>query len=272
MQIHQYYILFLSIFFWSLELPACSCSGYSVDLPLVGKAERVKIPGHEDEAAGKNNIFFLGRVIKIDQLIVEHENKTVYHYQVIDKYGSKINDTLRIFTNAHADACGWADVLDGLSFITAYRRKNQYHTLRTHCIQSVSNTFHPKRFKQWLLFLESIHSGKDGRYEITQAERFRFSEYDSIGFVPAATYTIIDGKLSGEYLIYNRKQDTVEMGNYRSGQKVGVWLMPRTYLSDNFEYVVKEKTQVYFDKNKITRVYIDRKIDYSISDILREDR
>lgn len=244
-------------------LYACSCSGYTIDVPLIGEMERIELE-NSDSDINKNwrDIFFNGKLIKSDMIQIEGDDQIRHTYYVLNSYNSKISDTIQIYTNPTTDMCGFNEVVGGRSFITGLYKDGRYYTYRTDCVKSVSEYYHKERYGQWKKILDAISEGRNGSHKILQPSRFRYSKYDTIEMVPAVEFGIQEGRLHGDYTLYDRRGNIVEKGKYNLGEKMGVWQVPSKFISQDFRAIIQELAKVFYEEGHIQRIVIEREYDY----------
>lgn len=248
------YIFLLFLLLCSVPGFACSCSQSAVELPTP------EIPGNiksivSQSYAGERKYVFHGRVVGLREVEDQGYPKVEYTYEVIQNFGEPLDSIVRVLTNNSSDACGYYDQSGGESIVTVWQARGDFHTAREDCSKNVSRKRNPVKFERWLSYLQHFNGDQDGKYVVYQTGYTLFDRIEKEGDANkiAVIFSIRNGRLHGPFSLYDREGKLVVKGRYKAGDKNGVWQIPVTGLTDDYDQRYNGAIRLRFRKGKVTR-------------------
>jgi hypothetical protein len=218
-------ILFSSVAF------ACSCGSFLIDLPI---KEMGWTQTQTTGISSISDIIFSG--ILLDTNVVEEtyldsqskeykEKRLELIFKLKRSYKGYKSDTIRIRTNVSSDACGFIAKINTECLIFGSKSQDgYYYTYRSDCCKSISKEKDKKRYNKYIKFLESLTNMIDGEYVFFQPRPYwNGGSRTGEATMEAIRYNIKKGKLEGTWQVKDRRGRVLEKGEYKNGQKIGVW-------------------------------------------------
>ncbi len=231
----------------------CTCGDYLLDLPI---KEMGWTENESDHISSPSDLIFTGSLV--DYYPVQEQamhglnqesstQKMELVFKLIKSYKGEKADTIRVRTNIGSDMCGFYAPKGSDCIIFAARAKNGYYfTGRSDCFKSISKVEDEKRYTKYVGFLESILGMRDCQYNFKQSKSYWNGGWpnhaDTLDLI---SYGIKGGKFHGTWKITDRKGRVLESGEYRNGQKVGVWKIFTYTEGDNYGFTQKSERLKY---------------------------
>lgn len=210
---------------------ACSCGTTLIDLPI---KEMGWTQTETQGISSISDIIFIG--VLLDARKVEETRQDFLYYEskeskyeltfkLIKSYKGDKRDTIKIRTNNGSDACGFGAKKNTECLIFGSRgQSGYYYTYRSDCCKSISKEEDEKRYNKYIQFLESLTNMIDGEYVFYQSRAYWRGGYTDVAdTLEAIRYKIKNGKLEGTWQIKDREGRVLEKGEYKNGEKSGIW-------------------------------------------------
>lgn len=236
---------------------SCSCSESLLDLPI---KEMGWTQSKSTGISSLNNIIFTGKLISIipieEESLISFHKKSISHknelvFKIIKSYKGNSPDTISIRTNRGSDACGFDAKINTDCLIFANQKDNGcYYTYRSDCCKSIAKEKDEKRYNKYITFLESILNMKDGVYNFKQSRGYWDGGSQNLrDTLDLINFKIKNGKFEGEWKITDRKGRVLEIGNYKNGNKIGLWKIVSIYPS-NYDGTSTETELIRYKNNQ----------------------
>lgn len=210
---------------------ACSCSNILIDLPL---KEMGWTQTETKGISSVSDIVFTGVLLDIREIQEVYQSELYYEsnekkyeliFKLIHSYKGDSNDTIKVRTNISSSACGFWAPLNTECLIFGLRGNNGfYYTFRSDCCKSISKAADKKRYNKYIKFLESLTKMIDGEYVFFQSIAYWQLGYrDTVDTMEVLRYKIKNGVLDGLWQVKDRKGRILEKGEYKNGEKYGIW-------------------------------------------------
>lgn len=206
------------------------------------------------------DLIFNGRLISIKKERKDNILKAILTFKVIRYYNGTSKDTIKIWTNHNADACGFQIKINTNAFIFARKgTDNNYSTWRSDCCLSTSEQDEKQRYDDFITFFDSIIDRIDGDYVFHQTySKYFFSQ--NIPLPEILKFSIKNGQFHGEWKIVNKSKVVLEQGYFKNGKRHGKWTttaQKSSSLSDGSEEL--SSNEIIFENGKViyAKVIID---------------
>lgn len=222
--IKKYLFLFFALTF-SLNTYCCSCRETRIDFPLKAinySLDSSNITSHEID------IIFEGILIDSKLIPDKDQQDLILNFEVTDVFKGECRDTITIYTNRDMSGCGFEGAIGKYVILSAELNDNgDFIAFRSDCWYGVSSHMEPKRYNDLRDFLISLKYGIDGNYIFNQKNHYWPILDSSTPVVPLMVYSILNNKINGKWLVYDKAGNMIESGTYENGTRIGKW----TYLN-----------------------------------------
>lgn len=252
------HFIIIALLIFPLGMLACSCGQYQIDLPIA-----------EMGLMGKSNnrlsdIIFHGELIGADTITINKEKYWQLNFKVYKYYKGSGRNTISIL--AVVGGCYYATSMNTNNIIHAWKEKNGFwETLDSKCCKSIPELYQKERYDNHLRFLEIITNKIDGEYIFFQPNAYYENgnpqkSHNSF----CISFIIKNGVFHGKWLIKNRKEEIIENGQFKNGQKEGKWYYnyyeDETSLKDIDALSLEIDRYIWYRKGKVIKTKMKMKL------------